>query len=299
MADDNRETGPTAGPTPEAESRADDRHPMETGGLDDQGRPWDQVEIRSLEDERDRSSSTRASAQPSEGKPLLALGLGLLGVETSPAVDRVLDWVFVLGLAVVLSFVVMQVGVARMMVPTRSMAPTIQPGDSFFVDKFTYWSGLNQPEPGDIVVFWHKQRSQPCEHQLLFWQWQEAPPCKLRYVKRLVAIGPATVTIRNGDVVVDGARLTGPRFDRRYTCGPRANAGRFEEGCQWRVPSGKMFVLGDNTTNSRDSRYWGVADVASLIGEPFLRVWPPSRVGLMNGYLTDAPEPARPLQSRY
>ncbi len=274
---------------PFRDDRVDDvderRHAMDAAGLDDQGRPWNQGRVET------------SGEGTSPGKPLLSRGLQKLGMETSSTMDRVLDWAFVLGLATALSVVVMQVGVARMMVPTRSMAPSIQPGDSFFVDKFTYWSGLKSPDPGDIVVFWHEQTAQACEHQLLFWKWQEAPPCQVRYVKRLVAVGPTTVMINEGDIFVNGERMTGPEFDRRYTCGPNGE-GLFE-GCRWRVPSGKMFVLGDNTTNSRDSRYWGFADRDSLIGEPFLRVWPPGRTGLMNGYLADAAGPDEPHARRH
>ncbi len=50
------------------------------------------------------------------------------------------------------------------------------------------------------------------------------------------------------------------------------------------VPEGLFFVLGDNTMNSYDSRYWGFVPKRAFIGEPFLRIWPLSRFGLMNGY---------------
>jgi len=216
-------------------------------------------------------------------KPLLARWVNRLGIPTSPLVDRVLDWTLVIALTIGITAAIMQVGLARMNVPTGSMAPTIEPGDSFFVDKFTYWSGLNDPEPGDIVVFWHTETVGTCERGLLLWRWEDPAPCDQRLVKRLAAIGPAEVAIRYGDLYVDGAERTDPAFDRHYVC--RGDYTSDGAGCVWEVPEGEMFVLGDNSRNSLDSRYWGSEPLDRLIGEPFLRVWPWRRAGLMNGTL--------------
>jgi len=104
---------------------------------------------------------------------------------------------------------------------------------------------------------------------------------RIRYVKRLIAVGGQTVQIRNGDVYIDGEKLTGERFDRTYVTNDSAMAYGIEPTL---VPEGHWFVLGDNTRNSLDSRYWGFVDVDDFIGEPYFRVWPFSRLGPMNGY---------------
>lgn len=102
-----------------------------------------------------------------------------------------------------------------------------------------------------------------------------------RYVKRLVAVGGQTVQIGpGGKILIDGepspifARMTYARTGpgMRYGVEPT------------RVPQGHFFVLGDNTLNSYDSRYWGFAPEEDFIGCPFIRVWPFSRFGPMNGY---------------
>jgi len=225
---------------------------------------------------------------PSGPKPFIARVINRIGIPTRPGVDWALDWIQVLAIAGLLAWGVMSYGIVRMRVPTGSMEPTIMPGDSFFVDKFSYLLGLNSPESGDVVVFWHTDNARMCrENQFLYWSWGELEPCQERYVKRLIAIGPAEIVIRQGDIYVDGELINGPAFDRDYVCrtgAPRNPESRDAEGCSWSVPEGKMFVLGDNTRNSSDSRYWGFADVSTLIGEPFFRVWPFDRIGPMNGY---------------
>ena len=104
---------------------------------------------------------------------------------------------------------------------------------------------------------------------------------RVRYVKRLIAVGGQTVQVKDGSVYVDGEKLTGPRFDRHYTSDdPRMLYGMTPT----LVPEGKWFVMGDNSANSWDSRYWGFVDKRDFIGEPYLRVWPLNRFGPMNGY---------------
>jgi signal peptidase I len=44
------------------------------------------------------------------------------------------------------------------------------------------------------------------------------------------------------------------------------------------VPEGGLFMLGDNTASSNDSRAWGPVRESDLIGRPFLVAWPPSRL---------------------
>ena len=101
---------------------------------------------------------------------------------------------------------------------------------------------------------------------------------RMRYVKRLIAVGGQTVQIVGGDLYVDGEKLTDPRFDRYYY----SNDPRFRYGVEpTLVPEGHYFVLGDNSQNSFDSRFWGFVDEEDFIGEPYLRVWPLDRFGLM------------------
>lgn len=202
-------------------------------------------------------------------KPFLAKALNNIGVQTTPSAEWLLDWVQVLAVAGLLAWVTMTFVIVRMRVPTGSMEPTIMPGDSFFVDKLSFY--LRKPQPGDIVVFWHNESSGP-----------------VRYVKRLIAVAGQHVQIK-GDcyVYIDGVALTSNAFNHPGHPNPQRQcytpSGDMQKD-EWSVPADKFFVLGDNTNNSLDSRYWRYADEKDFIGEPFLKVWPLNQLGFMNGY---------------
>jgi len=275
-----------------------------------------------------------------EKKPAWILRLvWRLGYKPGRVMREVLEWAEVLVVAGALAALIMTFITVRMHVPTGSMIPTIDPKDSFFVDRVTYY--FRDPKPGDIVVFRHTEavfvRSVRDDSiadsarvetgsQLLYLNSEPAYSTdglntylaaldegsallltvaggeqydlgskqagqisledlgivtrekRMRYVKRLVAVGGQTVQIQGGDLYVDGELLADPRFDRYYY----SNDPRFRYGVEpTLVPEGHYFVLGDNSQNSFDSRFWGFVDERDFIGEPYLRVWPFSRFGLM------------------
>jgi len=262
-----------------------------------------------------------------------------LGYEPGRVMREVLEWIEVLAVAGALAAIIMSFVTVRMHVPTGSMIPTIDPRDSFFVDRITYY--FRDPKPGDVVVFRHTEQVlvdhvlegsaaaaagvQPgerilflntdpvytrafAENLLASWPAETelrlttaeggrfelgAKPAdasafedlgivvrekRMRYVKRLIAIAGQTVQIRDGDLYVDGEKLEGERFDRQYL----SNDSRYRFGVEpTLVPADHYFMLGDNSADSFDSRYWGFVNDRDIIGVPYLRVWPLSRFGPM------------------
>ena len=78
--------------------------------------------------------------------------------------------------------------------------------------------------------------------------------------------------MRSGDVYINGRRLNEPYIqnDRRDpdTRPPE------------RIPKGHYWVMGDNRSQSCDSRVWGALSGDNLIGKVFAVYWPPRRISL-------------------
>lgn len=124
-------------------------------------------------------------------------------------------------------------------VPSRSMMPTLQPGDYIAVD--TKDLSLNV---GDVVVFRY-----PNNRQTLFTQ-------------RVVALGNDRVAIENGQVILNGKPELIASVDERF----RRNEVSISMA-ERIVPERQVFVLGDWRDNSNDSRYWGTFPESDVIGK--------------------------------
>ena len=88
------------------------------------------------------------------------------------------------------------------------------------------------------------------------------------FVKRLIGLPGDTVAERNGLVWVNGVRLHDSYVDpklRDHTTGT------------WHVPKGEYFFMGDDRSNSCDSRVWGSVPRSRLIGPVLIVYWPPTR----------------------
>lgn len=164
------------------------------------------------------------------------------------------EWLVIIVLAVVLSQAARTWVVATYTVPTPSMVPTIEVGDRFVVDRLVYL--YRQPMPGDIVLFDDPNRQLPA------------------LVKRVIAVGGQTVDLANGQVVVDGVALSEP-----YTHGKPSLPGPVKMPVA--VPAGYVWVMGDNRTDSADSRYFGPIPVTSIHGRGVFTYWPPADMGTL------------------
>jgi signal peptidase I len=148
-------------------------------------------------------------------------------------------------------------------VPTGAMAPAVSGGDHVLMEGITFL--LREPRRGDIVVFKTDGLDQ-------------VPP-GTRYVKRIAGEPGERVRIAGGRVVVNDqpVALRNKQGDIPYVVLPAEGA--FSPRNDVRVPAGCYYALGDNSTNSWDSRFWGFVPRKNILGRVAFCYWPPARIG--------------------
>lgn len=226
--------------------------------------------------------------------------------------SAILDWVRSLGYALLLAVLIRWPLAEPYRIPSGSMLPTLYgeegfgAGDRIFVNKFVYgvrvpfknarlWYG-QEPQRWDIVVF--KAVEENAQHPTL--------------VKRIVGMPGERLHIMNGrvwqffrpgdtmpaaaaapDFAWDEARefnvqgaddpwtfvpLRIPDFmpkDQRYIAQAGTRYGIEQDDAYSLVPEGNYLLLGDNSGNSRDGRYWGWVPNEHLVGRVSCIWWPP------------------------
>ena len=138
-------------------------------------------------------------------------------------------------------------------IPTESMVPTLEVGDRVFVNKFVY--RFSQPKRGDVVVFGSTEGEQE------------------DLIKRVVGVPGDEVAVFDGALYVNGERWEEPYLNRDL---PDTSY-----YAPTTVPEGKVFVMGDNRANSRDSRFFGPLPIDNIEGEAFFVFWPVGHVKLI------------------
>ena len=130
-------------------------------------------------------------------------------------------------------------------VRSDSMSPTLHDGSVVLIDKVTFVR--REPRRGDVIV-----TSDPRSGEAI--------------VKRVVAVGGDSVAIDDGSLVINGSRVAESYIDNDhmegYYFGPDV------------VPAGHLFLLGDNRSDSVDSRAFGPIGVDDVEGRVLAEIWP-------------------------
>jgi signal peptidase I len=187
------------------------------------------------------------------------------------------ETVVLVALAVLLAVVFKTFLVAAFYIPSGSMETTLNISDRVLVEKVSYRFG--DIKHGDVVVFVHEEpgvepagSSNPVTGFLssLGQAIGVVPPSERDFIKRVVGLPGDTINCRGGDLIRNGKRVEELYLD------PDTET----QSCkQTRVGPDELFVMGDNRTNSQDSRSFGVIQRSDVVGRAFVRIWPLSHIG--------------------
>ncbi|MEU5824307.1 signal peptidase I [Streptomyces sp. NPDC047803] len=195
-----------------------------------------------------------------------------------------------IGIALVLALLIKTFLVQAFSIPSDSMQNTLQRGDRVLVDKLTPWFG-SEPERGEVVVFhdpdgWLADEPTPKPNAVQkFLSFVGLMPSaeEKDLIKRTIAVAGDTVECKKGGPVeVNGKALDEPYiFEGNSACddmpfGP------------FKVPDGKIWVMGDHRQDSSDSRYHtsdvnkGFVPVSQVVGRAVVIAWPVNRWSVLS-----------------
>jgi signal peptidase I len=197
----------------------------------------------------------------------------------------VIGTVLAFGLLVFLLVVFVFVGLHPYRIPSSAMEPTLNcakpaPGCRGSTDDrilaCTICRHFGAPSRGDIVVF-------------------NTPPATASacgeggvFVKRVIGLPGETVKEDDkGFIWIRGPSSSSPssnswvKLDEPYVSAAARQLDSAHFNQRWTVPDGEYFMVGDNRSESCDSRQWGSVPRGNLIGPVVFRYWPLSRLGFL------------------
>ncbi|GIU87771.1 MAG: signal peptidase I [Acidimicrobiia bacterium] len=167
-----------------------------------------------------------------------------------------LEWLLLIAAALGIALLIKAFLFQAFYIPSESMVPTLLRNDRVLVNKLSY--RLHDVHRGDIVVFEAPEGQEQDDVKDL--------------VKRVIGLPGEQIEARDGRVYIDGEPL-----EEDYL-----PPGTVSENLPLTtVPADAVFVMGDNRSQSRDSRVFGPIPTDDIVGRVFVRIWPPSRISLM------------------
>jgi signal peptidase I len=169
---------------------------------------------------------------------------------------QAIEWALLVVGALVIALLIKTFLFQAFYIPSASMDPTLKVHDRVLVNKLSYH--LHPVHRGDIVVF-------------------HAPPAEETaqikdLVKRVIGLPGDTIEAHDNHVYINGRLLKEPYLP----------AGTVTDDLPKQViPANSYFMMGDNRTQSSDSRVFGPIKRSTIIGRAFIKMWPITRIGFL------------------
>lgn len=182
--------------------------------------------------------------------------------------NEAIEWLKAIVIAVALVLVIRWIFFAPFIVDGPSMQPNFHTGERIIVNKILF--DVRQPKHGEVIVF-------------------HVPSEGRDFIKRVIGVPGDTVKVEGDTVTVNGNVVDETYIkevlDEKHNNNELYNTEadfpneRFLDGT---VPEGHVFVLGDNRSNSTDSRRIGFVPFEDIVGRADLVFWPLKDIQFVN-----------------
>lgn len=177
------------------------------------------------------------------------------------------DWIIVVVVALFAALMIRVFVFQQFYISGPSMQTTLYDNNRVLVNKLSY--KLHGIGRGDVVVFDRvTTNGGTVNHDDL--------------IKRVIALSGDTLEIKKCVVYVNGVALEEKYLDANDVAQKDLNSRcRVVNLSEQEIPDGKIFVMGDNRSESFDSRMFGPIDEDLVVGRAFMIVWPLNKIGLL------------------
>lgn len=185
----------------------------------------------------------------------------------SGAYKELVEWIKALVIAVVLVFLIRQFLFSPFIVDGPSMQPNFETGERLIVNKIIYV--IREPEFGEVVVF-------------------DVPEQGRKFIKRVIGVPGDTIRLEGDDLYINDKKVDEPYIKEAVEAahangelynkvGPDSNYPN-DTNPEMTVPDGMIFAMGDNRSNSSDSRVIGFVKDEEIVGRADLIFWPLNKI---------------------
>lgn len=198
---------------------------------------------------------------------------------------EILEWVYCIIIAIVLALLVRYFIGTPTIVQQPSMFPTLKQGQRLILNR-TIRTSKTMPQRGDIITFEAPSKSYvstieaDLENPIAIYDYKinnvfskfryyVLELGKTSYIKRVIGLPGDHVSIENGKVYINGTEL-----EENYlqdTVITTSLEGAFTDIT---VPENCLFVMGDNRSQSTDSRRFGCIPLEKVESKVWIRFWP-------------------------
>ncbi|SET44593.1 signal peptidase I [Paenibacillus sp. NFR01] len=181
--------------------------------------------------------------------------------------NEALEWIKAIVIALVLVILIRWLLFKPFIVDGPSMQPNFHTGERVIVNEILY--DFRAPHKGEVIVF-------------------HVPSEGRDFIKRVIAVAGDTVKVEGDVVTVNGEPIDEPYIKDAVDAAHNNNAlynnkdfpnEDFPDGT---VPEGHIFVMGDNRSDSTDSRMIGYVPLSDIVGRADLIFWPMDDIKVIN-----------------